>query len=114
MKNTRKLLPWLFGLAIGAALAAAILFYFLTPSARSKYERIRAGMTLTDVQTAVGFAGTEMHPGDTTGQYIFDQSEDFSRVQSEQVTHYWKFRDGLIIAQFGGDGAVSKKTFLRR
>jgi hypothetical protein len=111
---SRKTLYVLVSLIVGAGLAAALFFVFVTPSASAKYEKLNAGMTLEDVQAALGEAGTDSHPGGTTGVYLPDRSFSFSSDASQHKDHYWKLSDGMIIASFGSDGRITKKTFLRR
>jgi hypothetical protein len=99
-----------------AALAFVILFALLPPSTKSRYDQIRAGMTQAEVEAAFGRAGTAARPENTTGRYLPTAREQFDPAYpgGADRERYWLAPDGMVVVEFGPDGGVTGKTFLRR
>jgi hypothetical protein len=107
------------GLVFGCALivpvalgAGFLLMGTARESARERYEKLRPGMTLPEAQAALGDPGSDMPSGTMTRQYRYAHSEVFHpEEQGPTTAHYWKYRDGMIVARFNTDGIIVAKTF---
>jgi hypothetical protein len=103
---------WLFGVAIVACaglLVVALLPHRPPGAVRSKYDRIRLGMTKAEAEEILGGP-----PGDYTtnypnGSYVAERY--FYKWSNTGKVHYWMFDEAAVWILFRPDGTVEEIVF---
>jgi hypothetical protein len=117
LPETRKSSRVMIGCTLLVLCPLGAMFFFPRPSeetARTKYERLAPGMTLVEAQEALGDRGVDTPPGDMDRAFLHTHSEAY-RPDQKGVSqpHYWKYRDGMIVARFDPGGVIVAKIYLR-